>query len=409
LIKQSQIAVEVSHVHKSFVLPVDRPVTLKERVVHPLHRSAERELKVLQDISFKVGRGEFFGIVGRNGSGKSTLLKLLASVYKVDRGQIKVAGLVAPVVELGVGFQPDLTARENVLLNGLMLGLTPKEARRRFDAVIDFAELREFVDLKLKNYSSGMRARLAFAIAMQVDPDVLLLDEVLAVGDPPFQQRCEESFDEIKRTGRKTVLLVTHSTSYLERYCDRAMLLELGRIDREGDPVTIARSYSALLPTTQVATVPADGRLPPVRIADIQLIDSSGGRSVTAKQNEPIRLRIAAQADEPVDEARLLVRIGNGAGVGVFVSPPIDLGSSCKELTSGEQVGVTAKIENRLTPGRYIASCAIAVGAPGPGERFSDPAGVGFHVIADGNGQTGLVQLDYSVEVGKDPRGRPKR
>lgn len=239
-------AVEVSNLVKSFRLPIARPLTLKERAVHPTRRAQYRELKVLQDITFSVGRGEFFGVMGRNGSGKSTLLKLLASVYRADSGRIRIAGLVAPVVELGVGFQPEMSARENVFINGLMLGLTAREARRRFDSVIEFAELKDFVDLKLKNYSSGMRARLAFAIVMQTDPDVMLLDEVLAVGDPPFQRRCREAFDEIKADGSKTVLLVTHSLAHIQNYCDRAMLLEDGRIEAIGDPGEIAERYAHL-------------------------------------------------------------------------------------------------------------------------------------------------------------------
>ena len=214
--------------------------------MHPLTRDKYTELQVLRDVSFRVRRGEFFGVAGRNGSGKSTLLKLLASVYRADRGRIRIAGVVAPIIELGVGFQPEMTARENVVLNGVMMGLTPSEARRRFDAVIEFAQLEDFVELKLKNYSSGMIVRLAFAIVMQTDADVLLLDEVLAVGDESFQRRSQESFEEIKRKRSKTVVLVTHGMPDIERYCDRAMLLEQGQIEQIGDPVETARRYIAL-------------------------------------------------------------------------------------------------------------------------------------------------------------------
>ncbi len=178
------VAIEVRGLCKSFRVATGQPDTLKERFVHPFRATEYRELEVLRDISFDVHRGEFFGIVGRNGSGKSTLLKLLASIYRADRGRIRVAGTISPIIELGVGFHPEMSARDNVITNGLMLGLTPAEARRRFDAVIEFAELEDFVDMKLKNYSSGMRARLAFAIAIQIDPEILLLDEVLAVGRP---------------------------------------------------------------------------------------------------------------------------------------------------------------------------------------------------------------------------------
>ena len=172
--ERGRVAIEVRGVSKSFRIPTARADTLKERAVHPFRGRRFRKLDVLADVSFTVRRGEFFGIVGRNGSGKSTLLKILASIYRADRGRIRVAGQVAPIIELGVGFQPELTARDNVILNGIMLGLSAAEARRRFDAVIDFAELHDYLDLKLKNYSAGMSLRLAFALMLQSDPDVML-------------------------------------------------------------------------------------------------------------------------------------------------------------------------------------------------------------------------------------------
>src|SRR3954447_11734858 len=178
--------IQVEDLHKAFRIPKQRVDSLKERVVRPFAQRDYRELNALDGVSFDVRQGEFFGIVGRNGSGKSTLLKLLASIYRADAGTIRMAGRLAPFIELGVGFNHDLTARENVVLNGVMMGLTPKEMRRRLDAVIEFAELGEFADLKLKNYSSGMLVRLAFSVMMEVDADVLLIDEVLAVGDGSF-------------------------------------------------------------------------------------------------------------------------------------------------------------------------------------------------------------------------------
>ena len=177
------LAVSVEGVAKEFRLPHEQVSTLKERALHPFRRTTVDRLHALEDVSFTVGQGEFFGIVGRNGSGKSTLLKCLAGIYRVDRGAIRMRGRLSTFIELGVGFNPDLAARDNVLINGIMLGLSPKEALRRFDAIIAFAELEEFVDLKLKNYSSGMQVRLAFSVMSQVDADVLLIDEVLAVGD----------------------------------------------------------------------------------------------------------------------------------------------------------------------------------------------------------------------------------
>ena len=194
-------------------------------------------------MSFDVREGEFFGIVGRNGSGKSTLLKCLAGIYGIDSGEIRLNGRLSPFIELGVGFNPDLTARDNVLINAIMLGLTRKQANERFDEIIAFAELEEFLDLKLKNYSSGMSVRLGFSVAIQVDADILLVDEVLAVGDASFQRKCFDEFESMRDEGR-TILFVTHDMGSVERFCDRAMLIETrATCSRSGSPPTIARRY----------------------------------------------------------------------------------------------------------------------------------------------------------------------
>ena len=238
-------AIQVEGLKKSFRIPTQRVDSLKERAVHPFASREYRELKALDGVSFEIRQGEFFGIVGRNGSGKSTLLKLLASIYRADAGTIRIAGRLAPFIELGVGFNPELSARENVVLNGVMMGLTPQQARSRLDAVVDFAELDEFVDLKLKNYSSGMLVRLAFSLLLEVDADVLLIDEVLAVGDAAFQQKCADAFREMKAEG-KTIVLVTHEMATVEEYCHRAMLIDDGQIAHIGDPDEVGRRYLRL-------------------------------------------------------------------------------------------------------------------------------------------------------------------
>ena len=230
---------------KTFRLPHRKYSTLKERALHPFATRTYDTLRALDDVSLGVRPGEFFGIVGRNGSGKTTLLKCLAGIYSVDEGHVRVDGRVSPFIELGVGFNPDLTGRDNVLLNAIMLGLTRKQARERFDEIIAFAELAEFVDLNLKNYSSGMTARLGFSVAIQVDADVLLVDEILAVGDASFQAKCFGQFDRLKREGR-TILFVTHDMAAVQRFCDRALVLELGRVVDIGDPRRITRKYDEL-------------------------------------------------------------------------------------------------------------------------------------------------------------------
>jgi ABC-type polysaccharide/polyol phosphate transport system ATPase subunit len=235
-------AVVVDRLSKQFVLPHERVNTLKERALHPFRRAGVDRLKALEDVSFTVPEGEFFGIVGRNGSGKSTLLKCLAGIYRADAGTIHMRGRLSTFIELGVGFNPDLAARDNVLINGIMLGLTPKEALRRFDGIIAFAELEEFVDLKLKNYSSGMQVRLAFSVMIQVDADILLIDEVLAVGDASFQQKCFDVFRRMKDEG-KTILFVTHDMGAVQRFCDRAMLIERGVVELIDEPSRIGNRY----------------------------------------------------------------------------------------------------------------------------------------------------------------------
>ena len=241
-LSREPVLIEVRELHKTFLIPDRRLDTLKERVVHPLRRVQYRELRALRGISFEVHRGEFFGIVGRNGSGKSTLLKILASIYRADAGTIRMAGRLAPFIELGVGFNPELTARENVELNGVMMGLGRRGARRRLDSVLEFAELQNFVDLKLKNYSSGMMVRLAFAVMVEADADVMLVDEVLAVGDAAFAQKCTDVFRE-KRDAGKTLVLVTHDMATVQAFCDRAMLIHDGEQRFLGEPEEVAMRY----------------------------------------------------------------------------------------------------------------------------------------------------------------------
>lgn len=226
--------IEVRDLRKEFRLPHERRDTLREHFLHPFKRVDYERNIALDGVSFEVERGECFGVIGPNGSGKSTLMKLLASIYRQDAGEIVVRGRLSPFIELGVGFDPELTGRDNVRINGTLLGLSKGELERRFDDIIAFAELERFVDQKLKNYSSGMQVRLAYSIAIQVDFDVLLLDEVLAVGDQAFQEKCFATFDRIRSEG-KTIVFVSHHLHAVKRVCDRVILLESGRVKAIGD------------------------------------------------------------------------------------------------------------------------------------------------------------------------------
>jgi ABC-type polysaccharide/polyol phosphate transport system ATPase subunit len=235
-------AIEVSGVSKSFLIPHERRTYLKEYVLHPFRRVTYERNDALKNVSFAVEEGEFFGVFGPNGSGKSTLLRILAGIYVQDSGHVRVNGLLSPFIELGVGFDLDLTARDNIKINTTLAGLTKRELERTFDDILEFAELERFVDQPLKNYSSGMLMRLAFAIAIQIPFDVLLLDEVLAVGDESFQQKCFATFDRFKEEG-KTIVLVTHQLELLNQFCDRVMLLENGVIRATGSPDDVIELY----------------------------------------------------------------------------------------------------------------------------------------------------------------------
>lgn len=242
---ENDIVISVKNIHKSFRLPTERAWGLKQAIFNRLKGiKGYKEQKVLNDISFNIHRGEFVGIVGRNGSGKSTLLKSLAKIYFPEKGSVEINGNLIPFIELGVGFNPDLTGRENIYLNGAMLGFSNKEVDAMYDEIVDFAELRPFMDQKLKNFSSGMQVRLAFSIAIRARGDILLLDEVLAVGDAAFQKKCNDYFTEIK--GKQTVILVTHSMANVREYCDRAILIEEGKVKLDGDPQKVAAAYEKL-------------------------------------------------------------------------------------------------------------------------------------------------------------------
>jgi ABC-type polysaccharide/polyol phosphate transport system ATPase subunit len=235
-------AIEVAGVSKTFSIPHEHRTTFKEHFLHPGRRTTFEQNRALDDVSFTVAPGEFFGVVGPNGSGKSTLLKVLAGIYRPDRGTVRVRGQLSPFIELGVGFNPDLNARDNVRINGALLGLTLRELDQRFDEIIRFAELERFVDQQLKNYSSGMQLRLAYSIAIQVPFDVLLLDEVLAVGDQSFQEKCFATFDDMRAAG-KTIVFVSHDLAAVSRFCDAAVLLERGRVAAAGPTEEVIEAY----------------------------------------------------------------------------------------------------------------------------------------------------------------------
>lgn len=242
----SDTAIGVTNLHKSFKLPTEQAFGLKQAIFNRLRGiKGYKEQKVLRGLDFEIKKGDFIGIVGRNGSGKSTLLKILAGIYYPEVGEVTINGSLVPFIELGVGFNPELTGRENVYMNGALLGFSNEEMDAMYDDIWEFAELQDFQDQKLKNYSSGMQVRLAFSIAIRAQGDILLLDEVLAVGDAAFQQKCNHYFANLKKSNQ-TVILVTHSMGNVRKFCNRAILIEDGKIVKDGDPKKVADAYTKL-------------------------------------------------------------------------------------------------------------------------------------------------------------------
>jgi ABC-type polysaccharide/polyol phosphate transport system ATPase subunit len=403
------VVIDVQGVDKVFRIPTHRISRLKERLVNPLARPEYRLLHALRDVSFDIRRGEFFGILGRNGSGKSTLLKIMASIYRADAGTVSMAGRVSPFIELGVGFDMELTARENVVLNGVMIGLTPKEARRRRDSVIEFAELEEFSELKLKNYSSGMLVRLAFSVMVQTDPDILLIDEVLAVGDAAFQQKCADVFHRLRNEG-KTIVLVTHSMAAVEEYCHRAMLLREGRIVEIGDPGDVARRYTRLNFEQEPGRAgrgerSADQLDGDVRLLDVWLEGPNRERVTNIEQGEQIRLRALLEARRAVPGARVGFIIVNANDVAVhefggFLS---EAPGASGDLAAGQSATVALDTENRLSPGRYYVHLGVARNRNRYDAALIATHALGFVVF--GNQDSGAVvsaEHDFRIEVSDD-------
>lgn len=243
--QNDDIAIRVKGLSKSFRLPTERAWGLKQALFNRLRGiKGYKDQQVLDKINLEIKKGEFVGIVGRNGSGKSTLLKLLAGIYYPSAGEITINGTIIPFIELGVGFNMELSGRENIYLNGALLGFSNREIDAMYDDIVKFAELGDFMDQKLKNYSSGMQVRLAFSIAIRAKGDILILDEVLAVGDAEFQKKCNDYFESLH--GNQTVILVTHSMANVKKFCDRAIMIEGGKVACEGSPEKVAKAYEGL-------------------------------------------------------------------------------------------------------------------------------------------------------------------
>jgi ABC-type polysaccharide/polyol phosphate transport system ATPase subunit len=392
-------AVAIDGVSKSFRIPHERVSTLKERVLHPFKRPGYERFDALHDVSFAVERGEFFGIVGRNGSGKSTLLKCLAGIYRADAGAIYVNGRLSTFIELGVGFNPDLAARDNVLLNGVMLGLSPREARDRYDHVIDFAELREFEELKLKNYSSGMQVRLAFSVMVQVDADILLIDEVLAVGDVAFQQKCFDVFNRLRDEG-KTIVFVTHDMSAVKRFCHRAALLDRGEVVRIGDPDDVAAAYVDLSfaagsdgPVEEVVEGVGDGT---AELIEAWWEDEHGERRSVVHQGQPCSFHTRARFNETVEHPAIATVFENERHQPLMATSTEWADRKSGTFHAGDEAEFSVHFEMAFAPGRVYASPWVAH----QGRRVMDERPRMTSVVVAGTHVSGgLVDLPHEVKL----------
>lgn len=359
----TDIAIKVDGVSKAFKLPHEKRNSIKSLFVSMFRgrRTYERQ-QVLKDVSFEIKKGEFFGIVGRNGSGKSTLLKLLAGIYTPDKGQIQVNGKLTPFIELGVGFNPELTGRENVFLNGALLGFNRKEMEAMYNEIVAFAELEKFMDQKLKNYSSGMQVRLAFSIAIRANTDVLLLDEVLAVGDANFQRKCFNYFKELKLK-RKTVVFVSHDTTALLEFCDKVALIDKGEVKYIGTTPEGVAIYNDLNFDSSTNTSANHARQRygnnHVYIDGVSIRDKNGGELHLVKPNNDLAIKLVIRVKKTVTNPVVGVQISDVSG-NIVVGTNNNLSDfKLGTLTSGKTYDLVFRARNILHNGSYTVSTAI--------------------------------------------------
>ena len=391
----SDAAVMIDGLKKSFRIPKRRPESAKLRWLPGGHET----LEVLRGVSFTIERGELFGLMGRNGSGKSTLLRIISGVYPADAGTVEVNGRLAPALELGVGFNPELSAGENAAVNGVMLGLSRREARRRVASTLDFADLTDFSETRLKDLSSGMRMRLAFAALIETDPDVLLVDEILAVGDRAFQEKCTEAFETYRRRGR-TIVLVTHATGLIERLSDRALLLEDGEVEVLGDPGEVAARYIEVNLGTSAGDPEliddGDQRRAAIEITGASLSIASSRDPEGAAPDREITIEARLEPKRPVERAGLQVEIRNERGGRVFLSPAIPLGT----LIPGSRPLVRAWVEDRLHPGEYSVSLSVVrPGRHGKDVPASPVAQLSLRIEGGARSGAGAVALRHGATV----------
>lgn len=361
-------AIKVKSVSKTFKLPHERQTSLKNMLIHFRRGLGYEKQQVLDDVSFEINKGDFFGIVGRNGSGKSTLLKLLAGIYTPDSGQITINGKLTPFIELGVGFNPELSGRENVFLNGALLGFSRPEMEAMYDDIVAFAELERFMDQKLKNYSSGMQVRLAFSIAIRANTDILVLDEVLAVGDAAFQSKCQEYFYEVKNQ-KKTVVLVTHDMAAVERYCNRALLIDNGKVVEMGYPKTVADKYLDMNRVAQAKSMQREESKAAERaddfvdedaeITEFKALNDKGEKTKTFRHLEKICLNIEYTLKNDLKDAVLDMGLMLGKHGQTYFYTNTQQHEQVITASKGSRVRACVELPNVFMSGMYYVYSSI--------------------------------------------------
>lgn len=386
--KNTEVAIAINDIHKEFILPQSKHTSMKQAAVNIVKKNKKVTQKVLDGVSFEINKGDFFGIVGRNGSGKSTLLKLIAGVYYPTNGSIDVNGGLTPFIELGVGFNPELSGHDNVYLNGALLGFTRTQMDEMYDEIVDFAELGPFMDQKLKNYSSGMQVRLAFSIAIKAKNDILIFDEVLAVGDEAFQKKCLGVFEKYKASGQ-TVVLVTHDMETVRNFCNRALLLNAGEVVTIGHPGEVATKYSNL---------------------NQEAVDQDRSKEYAKRKDQHTTLGV--KLSKHSDQVATNIKYGQTLDLIVTVDTRAAKNLESIGITlikqSGEHIG---GLNSRLLPStkwkktgalKLSLTCDFAPGVyypyiesfSAPGKRVDDLVGPTFEVLAEKLDWSGLTKIE---------------
>jgi len=364
-VKETELAVEVRNIRKVFRLPHEQHSGIKQKIIN-LFKGVKgyEEQEVLKDISFEVRKGEFFGVVGRNGSGKSTLLKILAEIYTPNKGKVTVNGSLIPFIELGVGFNPELTGRENIFLNGALLGFSRKEMEEKYDSIVKFSELERFMDQKLKNYSSGMQVRLAFSIAIRAHGDILLLDEVLAVGDAAFQKKCFDYFTDLKKE-KRTVILVSHDMNAVRKFCERAVLIEKGKVILVGTSEEVGNAYEdmfirdTLNQSTDSGNASSSNDI--FENKNFSVVSCAVNNNIVVKPTDNISIATKLVTNIDIDKSiDYGINIFNKSGVLVFATGTKVHKQTIKGgVKKGQEISFIHNIDNHLTDDTYHINIAL--------------------------------------------------